>query len=225
MIGRSSHLREDRLFDCYLSVRAGESLDPRAAEHLSECTVCGARFDELTQFMDGLREDADQEVDAVFTADVLRLQQQRIARRVASVGRSARVIHFPAPAAQSAPATRSRPRLPRWAAATAAAGLFVGVAAGLFFRQGAAPTPSVSATSGLVRVERPTAPDLLLATADAGRNDLLVSDRDELSVSDRDDRFLNELEVAAGGPRTAELAAFDALTPHIREVSLSMPIR
>jgi hypothetical protein len=208
-IGRSSHLREDRLFDCYLSVRAGEALDPPAAEHLTECAACSARFDELTQFMDGLREDADQELDAVFTADVLRQQQQRIARRVASVGRSARVIHFPSPATAAAPAVRKRTALPRWAAATAAAGLFVGVAAGLFFREGDVPTPSVSAPAALARGQGATVPELVPTAAD----------------SDRDDLFLTELEVAAGGPRTAELAAFDALTPQIREVSLSMPIR
>ena len=42
---------------------------------------------------------------------------------------------------------------------------------------------------------------------------------------DREDVFLSEIEVAADGPRTEELAAFDALTPHIREISLATRVR
>lgn len=215
MMGLSPHLREDRLFDMYLSARAGEAPDPRVAEHVGECAACAARFDELTRFMDRLREDADAELDAVFTGDVLQLQQQRIARRIATVGRTARVIHFPSPAAPPAPATRRKPVLPRWAAATAAAGLFVGVAAGLFFREGMGPI------AGPVRVAGPVSRPAI--SAPEGMADGLSPERlTAIDDSDHDDLFLNELEVAAGGPRTAELAAFDALTPHIREVRLPL---
>lgn len=209
MIGISSHLRDGRLFDCYLSARVGESLDPRSAEHLSECAECAARFDELALFMDGLREGADRELDEAFSADVLRQQRQSIARRISSVGRSARVIHFPSPEPAWVAAPRKRPRLPRWAAATAAAGLFIGVAAGLFFKGGATPLPTVSVAVDPPLTQHSVGPELFPTVPDP----------------DRDDRFLNELEVAADGPRTAELAAFDALTPHIREVSLSMTSR
>lgn len=215
MIELSSHLREDRLFDIYLSVKAGEAPDPRGAEHIGECEACAGRFDELARFMDRLREDADAELDAVFTGDVLQMQQQRIARRIATVGRSARVIHFPSPATAPAPAPHRRPVLPRWAAATAAAGLFVGIAAGLFFREGTGRIGGSSSTAGIVSVPAISAP--------GGGASVMVPDRLPTSDdADRDDLFLSELEVAAGGPRTAELAAFDALTPHIREVRLPL---
>jgi hypothetical protein len=36
---------------------------------------------------------------------------------------------------------------------------------------------------------------------------------------DVDDAFLSELDHSAAGPRTPELEALDALTPHIVEVS------
>lgn len=215
MIGLSSHPREDRLFDMYLSVKAGEAPDPRVVEHIAECTTCAARFDELTRFMDRLREDADAELDSVFTADVLQLQQQRIAHRIAAVGRSARVIHFPSPASAPAPAPHRRPVLPRWAAATAAAGLFVGVAAGLFFREGGGRIAGPARISGPVSLPAIAAPDGISST-------LLHDRRPAADDGDRDDLFLTELEMAAGGPRTAELAAFDALTPHIREVRLPL---
>lgn len=215
MMGLSPHLREDRLFDMYLSARAGEAPDPRVAEHVGECATCAARFDELTRFMDQLREDADAELDAVFADEVLQLQQQRIARRIATVGRTARVIHFPSPAATPAPAPRRKPVLPRWAAATAAAGLFVGVAAGLFFRAGTVPLAGPARVAGPVSRQAMSAPEDVAGGLAPGR-------RPTIDDVDRDDLFLNELEVAAGGPRTAELAAFDALTPHIREVRLPL---
>ena len=37
-------------------------------------------------------------------------------------------------------------------------------------------------------------------------------------VVDTDDRFLSDLESALDRPHTSELAVFDALTPHVREI-------
>ena len=50
------------------------------------------------------------------------------------------------------------------------------------------------------------------------------------ATHDRDDAlpvdaFLYELETAADGPRTAELAAYDALTPAVRGISVSLSVR
>ena len=39
------------------------------------------------------------------------------------------------------------------------------------------------------------------------------------------DAFLYELETAADQPRTAELAAYDALTPAVRGISVSLSVR
>jgi len=220
MIGLPTHLREDRLFDCYLSIRAGEPLDPRAAEHLAECAACSERFDTLRQFMDSLRDEADAEIDEVFPAELLRQQQQRIARRLATAGRPARVIHFPAPQPAAPAATPRRPVLPRWAAGAAAAGLFLGVAAGLFFR-GAPVRDGIRPVPAPLQATRLAPIGTLAGTAEEAPP-ATGADASGAAFTDRDDLFLTELEVAAGGPRTAELAAFDALTPHIREVSFSV---
>src|SRR6185436_10199339 len=74
VIGRARHLQDERLFDCYVAERSGEPLDPPSAEHLADCVECGARYGELTQFMDGLRSEAETETDEIFTAEQLRLQ-------------------------------------------------------------------------------------------------------------------------------------------------------
>ena len=209
MILFTSHLRDDCLFECYLAVRAGEAIDPPSADHLADCAACAARFDELTRFMNTLREDADAEIDELFSARHLAQQQQQIARRIEAVGRSARVIHFPvhtAPRQLPAAGTRA---MPRWVAATAAAGLFAGVAAGLFFD----------------RERTVVVPPMAIVQAGPDDGFEFLSPPPVVDRVDREDAFLSELEVAAGGPRTAELAAYDALTPHIREVSVSLPVR
>jgi anti-sigma factor RsiW len=95
VIGRAHHLQEERLFDSYLAERGGQPIDPPVAEHLADCGACGSRYAELSAFMDGLRRDGEAEADAIFTPERLRAQQQQIARRIASVGRAARVLSFP----------------------------------------------------------------------------------------------------------------------------------
>ena len=75
-MGRPHHLAEDHLFDCYTAEQAGESLDPRAAEHLADCRECGTRYTELTRFMDGLRSDADAETNEIFPAGWQETQRQ-----------------------------------------------------------------------------------------------------------------------------------------------------
>jgi hypothetical protein len=203
-----THLHDDRLFDCYVAERIGEPFDPPSSEHIADCPRCAARYNELAQFMDTLRTAADAELDDVYPADHLRLQQQQIAHRIEHYGRSARVLNFPAhQGTRHMPVPGSR-MAPRWVATAAAAGLFVGVGVGLFFdtgRRSAPPIPALVAVSRPVRLEPPTARPLPLI--------------------DREDVFLSEIEAAAARPRTAELAAFDELTPHIREISLSSRVR
>jgi hypothetical protein len=207
VIGLGVHLHDDRLFDCYVAERIGEPFDPPSSEHLADCARCAARYNELSRFMDTLRTAADAELDDVYPADHLRTQQQQIAHRIEHYGRSARVLNFPAH-----PVTRHLPtpgsRTPRWVATAAAAGLFVGVGVGMFFdtaRPSSPPGPPLVAASRPVRLEPPAVRPL--------------------PSIDREDVFLSEIEVAADRPRTAELAAFDALTPHIREISLTARVR
>lgn len=197
MTQRPAHLHDDRLFDHYLADRSGEALDPRAAEHLSDCESCAVRFRDMAAFLDGVRADGDADVDAVFTPERLREQQRQIARRIAQVGRPARVLAFPGRVVRrtlNAPVSRA----PRWVAAAAAAGLLAGVALGAMY-----------GGTRRVHVDRSFASRLGSTTAP----------RAITPANSADDAFLSDLELALDRPHPRELRALDALTPHVREVN------
>jgi hypothetical protein len=202
VIGRARHLQEQRLYDCYYAEESGEAIDPRAAEHLADCAACGARYAELSRFLDALRAEGDAESHEVFTTERLQAQRQQIARRIEHAGHPARVISFPARLVRRSISSTAAPTAPRWIAAAAAAGLFVGVALGASYEwdwrsQAARPMLSGDATGRVSPI----------ATRGSGFNDVAA-----------DDAFLSELELALDRPRTRELIAYDALTPHVRSV-------
>ena len=205
MIHRAHHLHEERLFDSYLAERGGEPIDPPVAEHLADCAACGTRYAELTAFMDTLRREGDAEADAIFTPERLRLQQQQIVRRLALAGRPARVLSFPGRIVRRTIDASTSRTAPRWIAAAAAAGLFVGVAVGASFewRSQVQGRQTFLADSPRARAQRMTP----VATRGSGPADVAS-----------DDAFLSDLEIALERPHTRELQAFDALTPHIREI-------
>lgn len=213
MIGHAHHIQEERLFDCYFAERSGERLDPPLADHLTECQECGERYTDLTRFMDLLRAEADRESDAVFTPERLHAQQQQIARRLEHASRAARVISFPGRSVGRH--ISSTPRVAtRWIAAAAAAGLFVGLAVGMFsgsqaFRN--ARQMSASARQVPSTRQAPSARPAYLAPVAARGN----GPAPEVS----DDAFMLDLDVALERPRTRELLPFEALTPYVREVS------
>jgi hypothetical protein len=212
VIFRARHLRDDRLFDCYAAERSGETPDLRAAEHLADCSDCNARYAEIARFMDALRAEGQAEADEIFTADRLRAQQQAIARRLEHVGRPARVISFPgSPAGRTIVSTTARVA-PRWIAAAAAAGLFVGAGLGMSYEWerggfGAGFRAGSGAGSGLSRTLQGRPRLAPVATGGTSQTDVAA-----------DEAFLSDLEVALDRPRTSELRAFDALTPHVREI-------
>jgi len=196
------HLHDDRLFECYLTEHGGDAIDPPAAEHLADCQACSVRYAELTRFMDTLRRDGDADADAVFTPERLRAQQQQIARRIEHVGRPARIISFPSQIVRrTIGASRSR-TAPRWVAAAAAAGLFVGVALGASYEWNVRSVPASS--YGVRDLSTRIAP-----VATRGESPAEIAN---------DDAFLSDLELALERPHTRELRAFDAFTPHVREV-------
>ena len=207
MIVHSGHLKDDHLFECYLATRTGEELDPRAAEHLADCDQCVARYDEVVAFMDTTRQAADAETDAEFTAERLLVQQQQILRRLEHVHRSARVITFPGRDTLSGSRTVGR-LTPRWLAAAAAAGLFIGVAVGGYF----APERFHRSVARQVAAERPMTVQQRPAAPAAVRVNTALEDPD-------DDAFLMELELALARPHTRELQPFDAMTPHVRDIN------
>ena len=202
---RTHHLQEERLFDSYLAERGGEPIDPPVAEHLADCAACGSRYAELTAFMDTLRRDGDAEADAIFTPERLRLQQQHIVGRIALVGRHARVLSFPGRIVRRTIEASGSRHAPRWVAAAAAAGLFVGVAVGASFQWRSQLQGRQSFFTDAGRGRGPRLPPV--ATRSTGQADVAS-----------DDAFLSDLEIALERPHTRELQAFDALTPHVREI-------
>lgn len=204
MIARSTHLKDDRLFDCYVSAQAGEMVDPPSAEHLAECADCTRRYAELTMFMDGLRDEADAELEELFPAERLLAQEQNILRRLTHIHRPARVISFPArELAAAMPASGRVP--PRWLAAAAAAGLFIGVAVGGFFGPASIRrNPPMQVASAPMSAPRTTSTPAVRANTPADAPD--------------DDAFLLQLEMSLAQPTLRELQPFDALTPQVREI-------
>jgi anti-sigma factor RsiW len=209
VIARAHHLHEERLFDSYLAAQTGDPLDPPVAEHLADCAACGARYTELAAFMDTLRREGDAEADAIFTPERLRAQHQQITRRLALAGRPARVLSFPGRIVRRTISVSTSRTAPRWVAASAAAGLFIGVALGASYQfefgnaQERQPPMRLRETAS-ARTPR-NAP---VATRGTGQPDVAA-----------DAAFLSDLEVALERPHTRELQAFDELTPHVREIT------
>jgi len=197
---RARHVTDDRLVECYYAGRRGETIDPRIADHVAECRACGDRFADVARVLDGVRTEGAAESDAIFTPDRLRAQWQQILRRLQYGDRPGRVIAFPRQAvARGAAVPRTASR---WVAAAAAAGLFVGVALGASYQWETHVSPG--ADGG-----RLTAATRLTPVATRGLEPASVA---------ADDAFLSELDAALQRPRTQALVAYDALTPHVREV-------
>lgn len=198
----TAHLKDDRLFECYLSARTGEPRNPRDAEHLVECGECTVRYTELARFMEGLRQNADAELDALFPPERLQAQQSQILRRLSRFQRAARVISFPVRdvAVAATPKTRVPPR---WLAAAAAAGLFIGVAVGGLLGPG---------------TRQPSGQPMQVVASPAAQTPAAPATRAAAAEAHDDDAFLMELELALERPHLRELQPFDALTPHVREI-------
>jgi anti-sigma factor RsiW len=210
---QARHLQEDRLFDCYVTQQGGEPIEPTASEHLTDCAECHARYAALRTFMDGLRAEADAELDDVFPAERVRAQQQQIARRLELLVHPARVITFPrhAPDPRAA-ASRSRVA-PRWVGAAAAAGLVLGLGLGTIFYPGGPANEPGSAAAAIANA--PAAGPVAAAEAPVVRTSMPEP------VTDTE-QFLSELELALERPHTPELFALDAMTPHVREISVQL---
>ena len=210
MMGHREHLHEDRLVECYFADRRGEPLDPPSAEHLADCEACGKRYVDLVAFFNDVRTESDAEADAIFSPERLRQQQEQILRRLEHASRSARVISFPGQSATHPMVGAGGLVAPRWLAAAAAAGLFVGVAvSGTILRPGRTVIP--------MRVANVPSAAARLAPSPA----VLVTAPANVLDSIDDDAFLLQLEFALERPHTQELQPFDALTPHVREIGVN----
>jgi len=207
VIGRARHLQERRLFDCYLTERGGEPVDPRLAEHLTDCADCAARYADLVRFMDGLRMEGHAETDQIFTPERLRAQQQQVLRRIHHVGRPARILDFPGRLVARTLKPAGARGVTRWLYAAAAAGLVVGVGIGALYESDWAAVQG-GRTRGVHQLSAPRSRATPVATAGTG-----------VPVEAADEAFLSDLELALARPHTPSLQPFDALTPHVREIS------
>ena len=204
---RSGHVKDSRLFASYVDERAGEPLDPRVVDHLATCADCAGRFQDMAAMMNELRESADAETDAAFSSAHLEEQRQQILRRLDHVNRPARVISFPGRDA-AADARRAGLMAPRWVAAAAAAGLFIGFAVGgylgperLHRARNTSFTQSAPPAMGVQRAS--STPAIRVGTTQPEPAD--------------DDAFLIDLETALVR-HARELQPFDAMTPYVTDV-------
>jgi hypothetical protein len=200
--GHQHHLQDERLFECYLSARGGDLIDPPAAEHLADCASCHERYADLVRLMESAHDQGEAEADAVFTPERLRAQHQQIVRRLEHVGRPARVISFPGQLVRRTITASAGRTAPRWIAAAAAAGIFIGVALGASYQLNPRLHPARQ------QMARSADPSRLTPVATRGSSPADVAE---------DDAFLSDLDVALERPHTRELLAFDAFTPHVRE--------
>ncbi len=84
---RNIHLNDDRLMEAYF---LGED-----DAHLQACHGCRQRYDELARSLELVHEDAVRDADAIFTAERLEDQRERVLRRLERQGHTADVLRFP----------------------------------------------------------------------------------------------------------------------------------
>lgn len=196
----SPHLTDDQLMEAY--VLASES------GHLNVCDECRARYENLAGMLEQVRDDAVAEADAIFTAERLDDQRDRIVRRLERHGHPADVLLFPNRAGGELAGRRLLGPARRWIAGAAAAGLV----AGLFL--GFAVDRRVGGAATMRRLELPARIAVTEFQSAAAQASML-----------RDEQILTEIEEALTGPRKVlELRALDAMTtpPELQEVSLDL---
>lgn len=184
-------------------------LDGRLPAHLESCAACRRRYADLVALVDAQREAAIDEADAVFTPERLAAQKAHVLRRLGNLAQPVRVLPFPS-------SRRHRPIVGRagrrWVAMAAAAGLLIGLATGLLVNVHPL-GPGRTATFGRGSTGQPVA----RATDVAATRLRAAQERGQ-----SDEVFLGELEAALGAPHVEELQAIDALTPRVREATVSI---
>jgi len=168
--------------------------------HFDLCVACQDRYVALVAFLSRQRDGALDMADAAFTPERLEAQKGHILRRLENLGRPVRVLPFPLPP-RVAPAVHRVGR--QWVAMAAAAGLIIGLAAGL--------TVNMHPFGADFAQRNP-------ATQTASQRPVPAS-RTVQEPRQSDEAFLRELEAALSGPNVAELQALDALTPLVHEVA------
>jgi hypothetical protein len=148
---------------------------------------------DLAAALEAYRAAAHAEADALFDAEALDAQRQRILQRIDLAGQPARVLRFPG--TPSALGT-VRPVSRRWISVAAAAGLLVGILTGQLIHV----MPGDVARhrdAGLARSGATPARGLTVVPA---------------SVSDADDELLNAIDLAVSSRGPSDLRALQDIT-------------
>lgn len=187
------HLSDESLVELHTLLVAGDSLVAgRYLRHVRACETCAERFAEVRAMCADIGEAARAAADSRISASRLDRQLDVITRRLE--GHSGRILNFPIGAHRVAPA----PTLNRWVALAAAAGLVIGLAAGMLVDSvGAGPAQRWLASRPSVAAPEATLPDGVHPEAD--------------------ERMLAEIDHALARSRTKEFRALDSLTPRISD--------
>lgn len=178
----------------------------RVHPHLDTCSSCRSRYAALDTWLRDVGTVARAEADDAFPADRLATQHAQVMRRLEALERPGRVIVFPK---TTHAVTGDRGGARRWIAAAAAAGVVVGIAAGqLLDLRDALGRPNRPFAS-----QRQTEPVASTATVQPA----------SLTAAQSDEAFLTELDDAALSRPVPELAALDAVTPRLRDISSERP--
>jgi hypothetical protein len=198
MLKTRRHLTDDRLVE----IVAAATPAADEAAHLRACPACAGRRDRVAALLRDVSRAAADEADAAFPPERLARQRARILGRVGQLPQAAPVAAFPA-----RPDVRPRSGTTRrWIgmAASAAAGLLLGVVAG--------------------QVWTPIADDLAPAAASIESAEILRPARiiparpAAATAAISDDELLLQIETAGAGPRRATLHSLDVLTPRASDL-------
>jgi len=195
------HLSDDRFADLWsAAVADGE---PVADQHLASCAQCRSRYAEFTDWLERIHDDARTDAEEALTAERLAAQQAQVMRRLEALERPARVIVFPRFAR---PVASTHGHMQRWVAASAAAGLVIGLAAGQFFdiRHALTPVrtqPSLQ-TARLVPSQPASAASVVPVSASSVSDETLFFGADPARTSER----------------LSMLRSIDDITPRARDI-------
>jgi hypothetical protein len=180
-----AHLTDDQLVEIHLLLSDDQ--------HLRTCPACERRYQALVGALEQVRDEAISQADAVFTAERLHDQRERILRRLERHEHPAEVLLFPSRSGQEQATRHLLSPVRRWVAAAAVAGLVAGLFLGFAVdrRVGSLAGPTSRAVS-------------LGTTAQRSTTDVSIS---------RDEEMLSEIEDALMGPRKVlELGVIDMMT-------------
>jgi hypothetical protein len=197
----SRHLSDDKFADIWSAAVAGG--EPVADPHLASCAQCRSRYDEFTDWLERIHDDARTDADEAFPAERLAAQQAQVMRRLEALERPARIITFPR---FSRPVTSTQGHMQRWVAASAAAGLVIGLAAGQFFDIRHAFTP--------LQTQPTTQTARLVPSQPAGVPSVVPVSRSSVS----DEALFFGADPARTSVRLSMLRSIDDITPSARDI-------